>query len=143
MNIKEFYDPESIRAETKAPFKLGNKLIACNGHVLIAVPYTCEERYGELNNSITEKIAEYLSEVDSAELLPMPKVIMPEMYECGTCKGTGKATRDTCEECDGDGEVDAETGYSTYHGLECKSCDGDGFKLYRGGNHDCPDCHGS
>ena len=99
--------------------------------------------YEQINESFSDKVREILGYIKESELKPIPTITLPEQCECECCKGTGKATRDTCEECDGEGEVDAETDYNTYYGLECKSCDGDGFKLYRGGDQDCQDCQGS
>jgi hypothetical protein len=74
--------------------------------------------------------------------VPMPEFALPPMETCVTCRGSGKASKTACEECEGEGMVELSNDYSTYYDVTCKSCDGDGHEIAAGGDDDCPDCSG-
>lgn len=70
-------------------------------------------------------------------------IVWPDKALCEICNGSGKATTNKCPECDGDGAVDAETEYNTYHDLKCKTCDGKGLEVNLRTDQDCPRCDGN
>ena len=140
MDINDFFDPNNYRQWLRAPFNIDGRTCATNGYILLTMP-----QYGSFNKgveSITTGVRSILESMKEVDFKPMPFIEMPEKETCNTCNGEGKALRSICEECDGEGEVDAETDYNTYPGLECKTCKGDGETITQGGEKDCQDCHG-
>ncbi len=61
--------------------------------------------------------------------------------KCVFCKGTGRVN--VCHECDGDGEVNAETEYSSYL-CDCATCNGKGsIGIGDEDSNECEDCEAS
>ena len=140
MDIKKFCGSSKYRSWMNAPFNLNGRTVATNGHILISVPEI--EGTEPFNDPGKEGIAKVLDLIASADFAPMPKIDYPDSHECFACRGTGKATRSKCEECDGQGEVTFSNDHNSYE-IECKSCWGDGDILKAGGESHCGDCRGS
>ena len=140
MDINKFVDKDDYREWLRAPFNVDGRTCATNGQIFLSMP-----QYGNFDDgveSIAKGVRGILDDMKGVEFKPLGSFEIPAKEVCNTCKGTCKAVREKCHECDGDGEVDAETDYNTYYGLECKSCDGRGHTLIRGGDENCPDCGG-
>lgn len=145
MNINDFCDPNDVRAYLHKPFNLNHRAVATNGHIVLSTPK--QEGFEDLNEDefLKKKIMDVLDNCTrDFKYTPIAKVPidMPEPVVCSTCDGTKKAVLENCEECNGDGEVNVSNAYSTYHGLGCNSCEGEGRKVKIGGDQDCPDCYG-
>lgn len=142
MNIKDFLGSDDWRPIYKAPFNFEGRTIATNGHALLSVPI--QEGIKDLEGPISGGVKQVLNNLESAVFSPLPDDIeLPTTTECPECKGMKKAVVEMCDECDGEGEVDAETDYNTYPGLECKSCKGEGRSIKPGGEDDCSRCLGA
>ena len=140
MDITNWCGTNDIREYIRTPFNIGDRTMASNGHVLISIPKN--KNYAAPKKSSFVKTIEGLLDIDKTNLQPFPAdVVLPDLKECPVCAGTKKASQKTCDECDGEGEVDAETAYNTYE-VECKSCNGEGGRITRGGDDDCFECHG-
>ncbi len=142
INIIDFCGVEDTRRHINSPFIVKDKIVATNGHVLIASPNDHKNEYIQCPEGFNA--ARVINIIDAAqEWAKVDKIILPEMIGCVTCLGGGKAKKTECEECEGDGTVDAETDYSTYYDLTCASCDGVGYLNYTETDDICPDCNGS
>lgn len=64
-----------------------------------------------------------------------------ETVYCTACSGSGRGT-ELCPECNGEGEVNAETDYNTYE-VTCKSCCGKGRSLAEDRKKRCEACDGA
>jgi len=140
MEIGDFLNPDDIRKHIRVPFKFNGHTVATNGYSLICLPN--DDEYGECSELIKGMLSNVFEPYSDLSFVDMPVVKLPEKEKCSTCEGSGKAISTTCMECDGEGEVDAETDYSVYYGLECKSCEGDGKIKSLDTDDACPDCSG-
>lgn len=143
MDIKDFYNPVEGREYCRAPFNFNGRTIATNGVSLLSMPLNEEYQAKPPHGQTLEVITKIMNDIDSAIFKPMPLLDMPDKVICSWCKGNKKASRVGCIECQGEGEVDAETDYNTYYSLECKSCDGDGYKIDTNSEDDCQHCNGT
>jgi len=147
MDIKGFYNPGDCREYFTKPFIFGGRTIAMTTCTLLSMPVS--KKYnplnaGALNADSLKKLTELLARFESAIYQPLNDELEKiEIIECTTCNGTKKSSSVVCCECDGEGEVDAETDYNTYYGLDCKGCDGDGKLISAGGDEDCQTCKGT
>lgn len=140
MNINDFCGKDDNREYLHQPFNLGNRTIATNGHMMLSTPKYGEHK--ECPDKISGIITKFINELKTLSFAPIPDIKMPEKVICSSCGGSKKAVIKYCEECDGDGWVDATTEYNTYYGLDCKTCDGNGNEVIVGGDKDCPTCEG-
>lgn len=142
MDICDFYDCDETREYLRKPFILDVNTVATNGKALVFMPKV--GKYQPLENILLiHKILEFREKIKLAVLKPMPNVTMPDLIKCAVCQGSGNSIRSTCPECGGNGVVDAETDFSTYYELECRTCDGDGYEITSGLGKGCLDCHNS
>jgi len=140
IKIENYFNPSDIRPDFRSPFNYNGRTIATDGRALLSVPIN--DRFNDHSGKLNKKLNEIFTAIREADFKPIPKLEMPEPTNCKCCKGSGRAQRNKCPECDGEGEVDAETDYNTYYGLECITCKGDGHVVSLESNDDCPECRG-
>lgn len=152
LDLQTFCEQGGIRGYTNNPFPAGLFWCATNGHVMALhagdgtqLP---DRLLKELPKRVPTRLLGYAHEAANQQFMPLASLteslVQIEPDPCGECNGTGKSRRVTCPECDGDGEVDAETDYNTYHGLECKTCGGDGWVPgHKSEESDCENCGGT
>lgn len=143
IDIKRFCATNDIRQFLNQPFKLDGRVVASNGHVIIVVTDEGNNNYEELshNRDGVLKTVKRIEAVTQWHALDKDSLTFPELSECGVCKGMGKAIKEDCEECDGEGEAVAENDFSTYH-VKCASCDGEGYHSTPSDIETCPCCYG-
>jgi len=69
-----------------------------------------------------------------------PKIVIPRLFKCDTCGGSGctKGTgRKTCNKCGGSGQITVNQGFFQMR-QTCPQCHGSGKVV----EDPCPDCHG-
>lgn len=144
ININEFFDRRDPRSYLAAPFNFAEKTIACDGACLAIFPLD-PAHIPLINFSYPEKFSGVLLEImDKANQLDFTKpenIVLPDSVSCTMCKGTGKADRIDCEECDGEGSLAFCNDFHNYDVL-CKSCEGDGLITIPSTDLDCPRCRG-
>jgi len=143
MELESFCAPDNDRRDyLRRPFRVGDFVVCTDGHRLIAAP-TDDETLPH-NERIADTVTRIVADASAAEgFIPMPAVELPETTECVVCRGNGIVTKTECPECGGFGTVDAETDYSTYYDLECKSCWGEGEVAEPGDGSRCRRCFGT
>lgn len=144
IDINQFCGKDDIRSHLNAPFIVDNRIVATNGHVIIVMPNDGKNEYPQCPERFNA--ARVINIIESATAWVTANkdgMVLPEMVPCLVCRGTGKAKKIKCEECEGDGTVDAETDYSTYYDLQCASCGGAGYDNNLETDETCPDCNGS
>lgn len=144
IDINKFCGEDDIRSHLNAPFIVDNKIVATNGHVIIVMPNDGKNEYPQCPERV--HAARVINIIESASTwfpANKEKIVFPEMGPCLVCRGTGKAKKIKCEECEGHGTVDAETDYSTYYDLTCASCGGAGYDNNLETDETCQDCNGS
>lgn len=124
------------RILTKPFYKDGFKVF-CDGNVFVAEPAP-----GEPDTDRAPGVSAYLK--DDGLVFKALRVDLPEaeMCTCSECFGSGKGIRVSCRECDGLGEVEAETDYNTYD-VTCKSCGGSGNLFDKRSDEVCVQCNGA
>lgn len=145
IDIRYFFNPEICRKELKKPFNFQGRTIAGDGARIISVPELDE--YEELSKeglAAMTGLIKFLGCLDKEhDFLPLPEDFkFPEPKKCATCRGQGKAFREACRECEGEGSLEFYTPQNNYSPT-CKTCDGDGTLIFRGGTADCPVCNGT
>lgn len=138
--IRSFCAKHDVRAWMNQPFRLGDDLCAANGHALCLLPGKADSTVETCDNPIVPKLVARIREASTA---PVETIERGDPEPCRACGGSGQAVFEKCRECGGEGEVDAETDYSTYHCLECKSCNGEGGVWNKNAAGQCPECDGS
>ncbi len=137
MDLQKWCGQGDVRYYLNQPFNFEGRTIATNGHLMIAIPKV--GKYEEIYDGLIGKISELLKPNNFTFSAFDYDLKMPEKTACTFCKGTTKVTIENCQECDGDGEVEAETDFNTYV-CDCKSCDGDGHTSIAGKGLDCHQC---
>lgn len=116
------------REELSKPIISGGHKFWTNGYVMIAEatqePENCSEdfkraRVAEILVRRANEAGKLTFKSESVDLSSIEKV------RCRMCGGGGKHRMATCRECNGDGEVTAETDYNSYE-VQCASCNGEG-----------------
>lgn len=148
LNILEFCGQGDIRGWMNAPFKIANRVVATNGHIMAILQNKNCTEYAELTKP--ERTQKYILELidkieslDTWQTLDKEQIDFPEKETCKVCEGYGKAIKTECEECQGEGVVNASNDFSTYYDLKCASCEGMGFSRNLDTDKTCPDCRGS
>jgi hypothetical protein len=142
LDINDFFCPTEMRAYLQAPVRVNGKVVASTGHICIVVPDTEQETINcpEDKKESFIKLLGKINENHNFVSIPTD-LVMPVKSTCAVCGGTGKAAETLCKECHGDGEVELESDYNEYS-CECKSCDGMGTLIEKGGDDKCQRCHG-
>ena len=144
IDIKSFCAIGDIRDVLNAPFVFENKIVASNGHIMVIVPNDGNNEYAHCpSNFNVKRLIDIVESPSEWTACNKSEIVFPEKIVCAECIGSGKLERKECEECDGEGEVDLENDYSTYYGLECKSCGGDGYILNKSTDKTCSVCAGA
>ena len=144
IDIQSFCAKGDIRDVLNAPFLFDNKIIASNGHIMIILPNDGNNEYQHCPSDFNVKrLIDIVESPSEWTVSNKSEIVFPEKVVCAECIGSGKSERKECEECCGEGEVDLENDYSTYYGLECKSCGGDGYELNRSTDKICSKCNGT
>lgn len=131
-----FCESDSLRSLGR-PFYRDGYTYASNGHIAVRV----SGKHAEENEAAPNiNLPRLWDHADVMEWTDLP-TFEPQWASCIRCEGSGKSDR--CEECCGDGEVEFENDFNTYH-MVCKSCDGDGYMSARERNTDktCSLCNG-
>ena len=123
IDLNNFTGPQvhEVRQWMLKPWRFDGRLIATNGHVLIAIPDDGREGVAEYEPGRHPNVAKMLAHgfPDSA-FVPLPELELPRSV-CPRCDGAGKHFLAKCDEC--------ESG-SFSHGLHeytCIECDGNGW----------------
>jgi len=112
------HDP---RPHLHTPMRVGNLVVATNGHILIALPDMVSEfpeAPAEFGTKVTSMLAQ---EAPAGEPVPLATIDLPERTDCPDCGGDGFLILAPCPECEGKGDF--------WHGTnlyECKECFGNG-----------------
>jgi len=143
MEIESFcVSGDDPRSDLHHPFRVGEFVVCTDGHRLIAAP--TDDDTLPRNKRIAGAVLGIIAEASADDgFLPMPSIDLPDKVQCGACGGAGTVTVTECPECEGDGFVDAETDYSIYYDLECKSCEGIGKRIEQGYGSKCQRCRGT
>ncbi|QOJ20331.1 MAG: hypothetical protein HRU77_06260 [Gammaproteobacteria bacterium] len=145
VDINKFHgNGEDIRDWLNQPFLLNKRVVATNGHVMLIL-HDFEWPYYELrvNESYVMIIIDTIESASGYAPIDKEQIAWPEKIWCPICKGGGHATKEECEECQGDGVVDASNNFNTYYDLTCGSCEGIGYETDTRTDQTCPDCEGS
>lgn len=121
--LKQFCCDDPCKTNINAPWSLGDKSYATNGHILIIVDRIEGIEENKKAIDMTGKVLDPLSK-EPVGWYPVPMVGEVAQEPCKHCKGTGKAY--TCPECEGEGEVCPSTGFNDYYEQTCMSCEGVG-----------------
>jgi hypothetical protein len=121
--------------DLSAPFSDENYTYATNGFLCLRVARVPEITAPVPIESI--KTMQFSPTIDG-KWSAIPKFRLPDTEKCTSCGGSGRVQ--TCEECDGTGEVGFENAFNDYE-FECKSCRGGGVP--KGDEVDCKDCDGT
>jgi len=142
ININDFFCHDDIRDYLTTPFNLNGMTIASTGYILVSFPKFGEFPDWDESNKVNMKNIVAPIYIDH-NFIPIPdNLTIPKPSQCKVCEGSGKSWVIKCQECDGAGEVELENDFNTYH-AECKSCEGEGDAIVKGGNEDCDNCSGS
>ncbi|HCH5589192.1 TPA: hypothetical protein NKZ51_004545 [Vibrio parahaemolyticus] len=137
-------DKSDPRVFLREPFNYGKYTYFTDGNVMVRIPK--EEGHQELPEEKKENyhnaINKFFASFKSASFKPLPAVPDITMQTCTDCGGSGKLTKKECPECEGFGEVEAQTEYNTYD-VPCKTCDEVGYINVNGGDHECENCDGT
>lgn len=126
-------------AEGKGLWAQGDTVIACDGHIMLALPRAFVN--GDMP-PVPSKHAETIARwrdvpqrdpllASSSSLLAFACVRSVDDPPCTRCNATGQVE---CDECDGGGEVECTCDCGHVHESACSDCE-DGLV-------DCPDCNG-
>lgn len=143
LKLEDFCDPTDHREYLHRPFQFDGKTIACNGHVMLILPDNGEYKPAtDLHEKNIEALKKTINSFEELQFQPAPNnIAFPVEVDCPTCRGLGKATRERCPECFGEGEVDFRNDHNRYS-FTCRTCEGDGEIIIKGGDTDCADCRG-
>lgn len=139
INLNDFIGKSDPRAWMREPIQVAGKLAATDGRTVFLSDEASDLPDPETTS--IEKIERFLDLAASANFQPMPELVFPEMPPCIDCKGLGKRSTKTCPECEGEGDVIAETAYNDYE-VECRTCGGDGEVDSDYPEKDCEACGG-
>jgi hypothetical protein len=123
-----------LRQALRKPWSKNGKTFATDGKIFIAVdidlgyPMDTNDHYPE------RIIPDRDAMVRQAEI---PEVA-PNLEACWHCSGAGKVSKEPCEECDGEGDVECDMG----HTHECVDCNGTGIDP-DSEEGQCPECNGT
>lgn len=148
IDINKFHGQGDIREWLNAPFSIAEKVVATNGHVMAILGAQNSAEYKEFAGPEGARkyiidLIKKIKSIDTWQTVNKGQISPLEKETCNVCQGSGKAIKTECGECEGEGEVDVSNGYSTYYGLQCASCNGDGFSVNPKTDETCTDCDGS
>lgn len=144
MDIKEFC---SIQRHEKRPYCIqpwncGGFTIATDTRILVAVPEIEGYPDGRIIKAPMNAI-DILSECEKISFRHFDLNIKPGGVCCTVCHGFGRMNVETCQDCNGVGEVTFSTDRHVYD-FECKECGGNGEYIYPSsdGSFVCQYCYG-
>jgi hypothetical protein len=105
-------DNEANHFNMSQPWSVGAFTYATNGHLAVRMPRVPE--IPERKNVIMIEERLIWDHESLLDYLPLPPYDLEGRQRCSLC---------TCPECDGEGEVIAETDYNEYE-VTCKTCNG-------------------
>jgi len=139
MDILKWCAQNDIREHFNAPFNFDGRTIACNGHMMIAIPAV--PGYADIEESVISGIVNLLQPCEF-DFAPLPiDITFPKTGRCAVCRGSKKSTVTKCEECNCQGTVEFENDHNNYNHT-CKTCDGEGYETAAGVGGDCHACLG-
>ena len=135
MDLQRFCHEYRGKGSLSTPFSRGDYTYATDGRMIVRVP-----RLKDMPERDNAPKADHLgwNHSELSDWTNPPKIDLSGTEKCSLCKGSGKAT--VCPECDGEGEVVAETAMNEYE-VTCKTCEGDGATA--GGKDMCSSCDGT
>lgn len=150
--IEDFVSKEDTetRFELRSIMSYSGIQVATNGHVMAFDRETPPMPNAEpIRDEWFKTIAKIYNSIADAGLknlfIPLPSVAwIEDRAPCEECDDGKVRAEKECPECEGACEVELESEYgTTYFGIECQTCDGEG--LVGGGKilGDCPHCKGT
>jgi hypothetical protein len=128
INVTSFCDTEETRYALKTPWRVGDKVVASDGRIIVEIDSGLAPDVVELGNDRRmpkyEPIFEQFSECNNWR--PFPDW---DDRHCDGCNDTGLFR---CKECDGTGSCECHCG----HQHDCHECHGSGYK----NRSRCPAC---
>ena len=119
VNLNDWVEKDGFRHYLSSPFIVDDKLVACNGAVIIyrkKSDYDLYEGFSGSEDTLSRLRKLINPEVDRKMDL-IAEIFLPEKVECTKCS-------DVCEECGGEGTVELSNDFNDYE-VDCKSCDSD------------------
>jgi hypothetical protein len=135
MNLQPFCHPNRAYGSLSTPFSRGEHTYATDGHLIVRVPRLADV-FERDNTPRVDHLGWNHAELE--DWANPPEIDQATLKLCSVCKGSGKTN--ICPECDGDGEVIAESHMREYE-VVCKTCGGDG--KIAGGEDVCDHCLGN
>lgn len=135
LDLEKFCEPSMKKISR--PWSAGDYTYATNGHIAVRVPRMDDAPENEEAPDMARVPWDHETLNDWE---PLPPYDLAGAKDCTLCKGMKKAR--VCHECDGEGEVTAETDYN-YYVVTCKTCGGDGTMPGESDDPPCPRCQGT
>lgn len=134
--------PDEPMEWLRHPLQVGEHTVYTEGHIMLLHDGRAENP-AQVPEHKRDRLERTVTNVMSPDLdwQPLDIPAPPEPHPCGACDGSGMASAN-CRECDGDGEVELESDYHTYH-VECRTCGGDGGDPSRLSDTPCSFCDGN
>lgn len=147
LDLNKFCEVGDIRGYLNHPFPAGLFWCATNGHVMAMTAGDGSQLPKRVLESLPARVPprllEYAHEVAHQEFTVLcaltGDLVQIEPEPCSECNGSGRSSRTTCPECDGEGEVELESDYNTYE-VDCKMCRGNGYIKHKTNDMTAPCC---
>lgn len=144
MNIdkyNKFLGSNDYRQWLHNPFINQGRSVFLNGHVMLVSPIVDGVEHGACCKSSLDIVSGLVSDLISADFLPVDVKNVPKKCECYKCGGSRVITRKACPECDNDPYYEIESSYGTSYDVVCQTCEDS--NIYGYGNYTCEVCKGS
>jgi RecJ-like exonuclease len=131
-------DSQEPRWWMRTPHIVGGRVCATNGHWIgVLDPSTVpsdlateDSKYERIR--LVDTVDHYAGTFIAASAIGI------RTSKCPDCKGAGRASEATCEDCEGKGEF-----WHGSHEYECKECEGTGNMVLVGAGESCSTCQGA
>lgn len=146
VDINKFHaQGNDIASWINQPFAINGRVCATDRHIILILHNQDCSGYAplETNERGVMRLIDTIESSSGYASVEKEQIAWPEKIKCIICKGCGHATKEKCEECNGEGVSEARNDYSTYYDLECASCDGIGYETDTLTEQTCPDCEGT
>jgi hypothetical protein len=136
--LEKFTGVDDYREYLSAPWRRDGFIYATNGHFMVEIPD--DGRAGIPPYDKHPDCAALFAKRAPGEFKSLPA--LGKFAPCESCGGKGVGYRETCPDCDGEGEF--KHGCYEY---DCKRCDGEGYFFFAetpAGEKEsrCPACYG-
>lgn len=113
------HDTLEVRSWMHKPWRHAGKIIATNGHLLIALDDDGRDGVAEYESGRHPNVTNLLANTYTTAPVPLPD-LGPVLDPCDRCGGSGFHFVAKCDECEG-GRFDHGS-----HSYKCAACDGEG-----------------